>query len=562
MKLIKIYTIVTVLFLFGCSSDEGGAADPGDSTPDEFSFKSKRGVERNSEIVSNTIIISGIDNDIEATVSNGALSVNGEAFRSNSQIVKNGDSLTVKLTSSILPLTSSKMTVQLGGVSKVFKVTTESLSKRPFQGFVKSVTGGLGGTIVKVTNLNPSGPGSLQEAVNQEGARTVVFDVSGVIDADIRIPHGNITIAGQTAPGNAGVTINGHLYTPYGDAFGNIIVQHIRVRPSFPGGNWPAESHDAIQFSSNFDVILDHVDVSHAADELIDIWGGARSVTIQWSILSYPRYDAGHPKGAIHNYGILSGPDGGEIVVHHNIFAHSSRRLPAIASGPSEVINNIIYNSKEAFVHHNPADGMFNIVGNVYLAGINGTLLPFWLDPENSDPRLSYYFKDNKVADVAFDAVVDNPMNDESFKQTYAFYNSRIKPDMFKDSLHDFSETPSYEGVVPDSSSSVLDRVLECAGAWPRDETSNRAISSIVSMNGEWENSVPDLTKGLLPAQRDPSLDLDNDGMLDEWELEHGLDPSEPLDYMEEIDNGRSAIEVYLEYKSLEVMGNNINCIS
>ena len=84
------------------------------------------------------------------------------------------------------------------------------------EGFGAGATGGRGGSVQIVTTLDPTGPGSLQEALNVSGARIIVFEVSGVIEGDIHIPHGDVTIAGQTAPG-AGITIHGHLYTTYDD---------------------------------------------------------------------------------------------------------------------------------------------------------------------------------------------------------------------------------------------------------------------------------------------------------------------------------------------------------
>ena len=98
------------------------------------------------------------------------------------------------------------------------------------EGFGAAATGGRGGPVLKVTNLNTSGAGSLKAALDTTGPRIVVFAVSGVIDSDIYIPHGNLTIAGQTAPGG-GITIRGRLYSNYSTGIDNIIIRHVRVRP-------------------------------------------------------------------------------------------------------------------------------------------------------------------------------------------------------------------------------------------------------------------------------------------------------------------------------------------
>src|SRR5262245_53126369 len=88
--------------------------------------------------------------------------------------------------------------------------------------------GGRGGKVIKVTNLNASGKGSLAEACATEGPRIVAFEVSGVIRGNIRITKPSITIAGQTAPG-AGVTVEGVLST-YDHGVHDVIVRHLRVR--------------------------------------------------------------------------------------------------------------------------------------------------------------------------------------------------------------------------------------------------------------------------------------------------------------------------------------------
>jgi len=142
------------------------------------------------------------------------------------------------------------------------------------QGFGAIASGGRGGDVYKVTTLAAAGVGSLQWALDRPGPRIIVFAVSGVIEGDVHIPHGDVTIAGQTAPGEAGITILGHLYTSFGAPFGNIILRHLRVRSPDPDSEWPPAQHDAIQFSTNHTMILDHVDASHGACgcKCIDRW--------------------------------------------------------------------------------------------------------------------------------------------------------------------------------------------------------------------------------------------------------------------------------------------------
>lgn len=439
------------------------------------------------------------------------------------------------------------------------------------EGFGAVATGGRGGAVRIVTNLNSSGVGSLQWALDQPGARIVVFRVSGLINGDVEIPHGDVTIAGQTAPG-AGITILGHLYTPYDEdnPTSNIIIRHLRVRPPDPDTEWPASQHDSIQFSTAHTVMLDHIDASHGADEIIDFWGGAHTITVQWSTISYPIYDPG--SGWDHNKGILNhracidssscaGSEllGGRISVHHNLFAHAENRTPALSTGPAEVIGNVIYNGREGFVHHNIAGGAgttlatigdFNIIGNHYLEGSSIAIAPFWFDPENDTPPAiptRYYVWDNWVEDIGrFVGRVDNPYTTPGFSTWYTFACCGITSSQFTAvTPYNFSGYPGYEPVATEAGSAVYDRVLARAGTWPRDIVSRWTVEDIAGRIGTWGNRRPaNYLDGLTPGTA--PVDADNDGMADTWELERGLSPMNPNDHTTVMPSGYTAIEEYI----------------
>lgn len=412
------------------------------------------------------------------------------------------------------------------------------------EGFGAAATGGRGGAVVIVTNLNASGTGSLQWAVNQSGARIVVFAVSGLIVGDVHIPHGDLTLAGQTAPG-AGITLNGHLYTSFGTTFGNIIIRHLRIRAPVSDGNWPPAQHDAVQFSANQNLILDHVDISHGIDENFDLWAGAQNVTVQWSAITFPVYDGGHPDGAAHNYGLINGPGGGKISLHHNLWAHNKARTPALADGPAEVVNNVIYNGREGFVHHNPATGNFNLVGNNYLDGPSASLAPFWFDPENEPAPTQYHVADNFVDDPGtFVGTVDNPFTTPGFDDAYSFYCCGINSSQFVGVPFDFSSFPGHEAVSVESSAASYDRVLNEAGAWPRDVVNGWAATQTRARTGSWGDHRPaDWLEGLVPGS--PPTDTDSDGMPDDWESSHGLNPGVD-DSATVMPSGYTAIEEYI----------------
>ena len=409
------------------------------------------------------------------------------------------------------------------------------------EGFGAVATGGRGGRVIKVTTLDATGPGSLQEAVAASGPRIVVFDVSGVIEGDITIENGDVTIAGQTAPG-AGITVNGRFWAAYDEGVQNIIVRHLRVRPIYDGS--AGEQFDAIQFSRSSRVILDHMSVAWGVDETVDLYE-ANDVTFQWSTIEESGTE-GHPEGE-HNYGLINGPDGRRLALHHTLFAHHRARCPAIANGPAEVRNVVAYNVRHGFVHHNPASGHFNLVGNTFIQGPDDDLIPFYFDDESDgeDPNLRYWLADNAIDDPGdYSGIVENPWQSPplhpSFEDLYLDESYRA------DSEFDFaSESEGYVHVTTQPSAEAYQLVLDKAGAWPRDTVTRRTIQEVTDRGGSWGAHVPgDLMEGLTAGT--PAPDGDGDGMPDAWETEHGLDPANGDDHSTVTASGYTAIEDYI----------------
>lgn len=366
----------------------------------------------------------------------------------------------------------------------------------------------------------------------------IVFEVSGVIAGHHVIRHGNVTIAGQTAPG-AGVTLAGRLYGAYDASVGNIIVRHVRVRPRYDGSS--GEQFDAIQLSRNRLLILDHVSVAWGVDETIDLYE-ADDVTVQYCTIEESAV-GDHPEGE-HNYGLIHGPDGHRISVHHNLFAHHKNRSPAIANGPADVRNNVIYNGRHGFVHHNPASGAFNIVGNTYIRGPNDRLFPFWFDDESGgNETLAYHLADNFVDDPGvLVATVGNPW--ESPPSHPSFVDLALPATFYRPTPAVFGE-PTYRPVTTQSADEARARVLREAGAFPRDVVTTRTVEEVVTRGGSWGTQMPaDLMAGLT-AGTAPD-DRDGDGMADDWELERGLDPADGTDHDTVQASGYTAIEVYV----------------
>ena len=406
------------------------------------------------------------------------------------------------------------------------------------EGFGADATGGRGGQVIKVTNLNASGTGSLQAALNVNEARIIVFEVSGVIEGFITIPFGNLTIAGQTAPG-AGITIHGVLECDYGNGPDNIIIRHLRIRGNNSLG--PGYIQDAVQCARSSNMIFDHVAISGGVDEALDLYE-SEDVTIQWSSITRSE---GSSIG-VHNLGMLNGPNGKRISIHHNLMAHHNTRAPAVANGPAEVINNVIYNVGSGFVHHNPATGNFNIVGNYYKEGPSTSIQPFFFDDENGgggNPSIKYFIQDNYVDDPG-DHVgsVDNPWatpHAHSSFQNIDFHGWNSAQGRVT-TIHEFGSID----ITTTSAEANYDLVLDQAGAFPRDQMAKDNIQEVKNRTGGWGARIPaDLMQGLTPVSA--PIDSDDDGMPDSWENDQGLDSSSP-DHNTVMPSGYTAIEDYI----------------
>lgn len=247
-------------------------------------------------------------------------------------------------------------------VPESFKEGNEMLtSEKPLafygaDGYGKYTTGGRGGRVIYVTNLNDSGEGSFRAAAEASGKRIIVFRVSGVIylNSTLRV-QGDCTIAGETAPGD-GITVANAGIQLRGD---NIIMRYISSRPGDQKGDQP----DGIDVKCISDAIVDHCSTSSAVDENLSIAAGSDSdgnqivcnrVSVQWCVISEsithsPNNGKRHGMGSI----VTSGFDG-KISYHHNFLSNNSSRNPVIGTITDEstdtlgtnfeLANNVVYN--------------------------------------------------------------------------------------------------------------------------------------------------------------------------------------------------------------------------
>lgn len=255
------------------------------------------------------------------------------------------------------------------------------------EGHARYITGGRGGEIRHVTNLNDSGEGSLREALKGTNAKTIVFDVSGYIDLKSQLNiTSNTTIAGQTAP-YPGITLR--YYTIYFGNCDNVIVRYLRFRRSQVKD--VNDGADATWGRNRNQIMLDHCSFSWSIDEVASFYDN-NNFTMQWCTIAESLTNPGHSKGA-HGYG---GIWGGKLAsFHHNLIAHVTNRAPRfngarykwqdykknmyydrynwenfVQAENVDFRNCVMYNYQSGNAcYGGPGGGNINIVNNYYKAG-------------------------------------------------------------------------------------------------------------------------------------------------------------------------------------------------
>ena len=472
------------------------------------------------------------------------------------------------------------------------------------EGHGRYTTGGRGGDVYHVTNLNDSGTGSLRDAVSKAN-RIVVFDVAGVIalKSDLTIKD-NITIAGQTAP-YPGITLRYRTVRPGA----NNIIRFIRIRRGQEKD--VNDGADALWQRQKTAMILDHCSFSWSIDEVASFYDN-NNFTMQWCTLGESLNNAGHGKGA-HGYG---GIWGGKLAsFHHNMICHVNNRAPRFNGARynwSGYKNNLLYdeykwdNSVQAenvdfrnCVIYNcgngcyggPGGGYINIVNNFYKTGPSASTSRVTTvsianstsskdNKEYWDMTSRYYINGNQVnstenkdwKDVSYDSGIQTIDGEKYTIDSLHYYGDTVtyvKNNKGVDCVKIKLDGPTVTGeVTTHTATTAFDKVLTYSGASlfidevdaryfqeAKDGTATYTgsvtkkagrIDLVSDVNGYTEDNFP-------TGQREADFDADGDGIADAWEEANGGD-LDPNAYTVDTKGWYTNLEVYINSLVEDIM--------
>ena len=411
------------------------------------------------------------------------------------------------------------------------------------QGFGAFSVGGRGGEVIEVTNLNDAGPGSLREAIESSGPRTVVFRLSGTIELKsmLTIVNPFITIAGQTAPGDGICLKNYPLHIQSHD----VIVRCLRIRPGTGSGIKGSEI-DGIEVRSSENVIIDHCTVSWTVDEGVNTWHNTKNITIQWCMIAEPLNHSVHEKGP-HGYGASLG--GQRASYLHNLIADAAGRNPSVAGNNLSMTKDMDFRNNVVFNYgHRSCDGKpysINFVGNYYKPGpaTHKDILHRLVRIDNAQKYgfdAHWYIADNTIVGYP-EALEDN------WKYAVEWEEGTDPKVIRQDQPFKTVQTET------ESAEEAYQAVMQNVGviAPHRDYQELRILGQVAGHEPMKGNGIIDRVEqvGGWPVlkSKTPPKDTDHDGMPDSWEKEHDLDPTNAADGKKDRnDDGFTNLEEYL----------------
>lgn len=407
------------------------------------------------------------------------------------------------------------------------------------EGYGKETVGGRGGKVIEVTNLNDSGEGSLRAAVEAKGPRTVVFRVSGNIylESMLTITEPNITIAGQTAPGDGICLVNFGLVVDTEQA----IVRYIRCRP---GGS---EETDALWVKDSKQVVIDHVSASWGTDETLSV-SSSDKVTVQNCIISE---SLNMNNFGTHGMGSLIRGSHGQCVTYaRNVVAIHRSRMPMAGNYTSykedpegfkvELINNLFYNwSGESAGKNHDVDTItqFNLINNVYVPGRVSVGNYAWSEGcSYTKMYMEGNCMDGSIPDDQWSLVeieADNTnFSWDNYKLSERFKNSQYEAILDTEAVR--------ETLTADAGASFSRDEIDTAVIASIDEKKTKLINKPEESVG-WSGAYPELKSEEAP------VDTDKDGIPDDWEKKVGLDAENAEDGAADSGCGYTNLEIYLQ---------------
>ncbi len=451
------------------------------------------------------------------------------------------------------------------------------------EGHGRYVTGGRGGQVIHVTNLNDSGAGSFRNAVSGSSKKIVVFDVGGVIALKSNLNIGaNTTILGQTAPA-PGITLRYFTVNPNGN---NIIIRYLRFRRGQEKDvNDGADASTARHYTG---IMLDHCSLSWSIDEVASFYDN-NNFTMQWCTVGESLNNAGHGKGA-HGYG---GIWGGKLAsFHHNLICHVNNRSPrfngarynwtgytsnklyneykwenAVQAENVDFRNCVVYNCGNG-CYGGPGGGKINMVNNYYKTGPAATtsrLTTVTVGASGNSEGYPQYWTMTSRYYLSGNQINNNKNAGWSYISyddgTYLINGKRYSPD--PNHYNGANETyeknnagtdciciqldePTYTGeVTTHSAEKAYEKVLTYSGAsLNQDDVDARYFTEARNGTATYSGSVTK-QKGRIDlvsdvngyteenfgtGSRDASFDTDKDGIPDAWETANGLNPNDATD--------------------------------